>query len=245
MIKGSNSSNAFIKSFIYEESFNLRRSRGLRLKKRIIFLAASAAIILCVSVFYSINGRTKPSLDGLNIAGKVVYSEYWTVGDMRDALDCDRIFRSERPVHSQNVWENSRELYKAIVGKDSSITDNLRDGFLIPVQAKQAPPKGRGIFAARDIFEGELIWSTKKTARFKDGPSYRKFIFGLEDGVACDVLQWAYVQDIGDGNLRVSVDLDEGCFCNGEDNDTDANMGCNEEAAKKIMKGAAPRIILL
>ena len=41
----------------------------------------------------------------------------------------------------------------------------------------------------------------------------------------------AYVQDMGDGDLRISVDLDEGTYCN--DGGGDANMGCDEEAAKE------------
>jgi hypothetical protein len=45
----------------------------------------------------------------------------------------------------------------------------------------------------------------------------------------------AYVQDVGDGDLRISVDLDEGCFCN--NGGSDGNMGCDEEAAKEYEGG--------
>ena len=47
----------------------------------------------------------------------------------------------------------------------------------------------------------------------------------------------AYVQDIGGGDFRVSVDLDNGCFCNTEDEDNDANMGCDKTAAKNVKGG--------
>ena len=44
-----------------------------------------------------------------------------------------------------------------------------------------------------------------------DGPSYRRFVFSLERGLACDALQWGYVQrTAGRGELRIGVDLDEG-----------------------------------
>ena len=43
---------------------------------------------------------------------------------------------------------------------------------------------------------GARIWSTRMTARFADGPSYRRFVFSLERGLACDALQWGYVQRI-------------------------------------------------
>ena len=44
----------------------------------------------------------------------------------------------------------------------------------------------------------------------------------------------AYVQDIGDGDLCISVDLDEACFCN---NGRGANMGCDKKAAKEYEGG--------
>ena len=123
---------------------------------------------------------------------EVNYSNDWKVGDMWENLDCEEIFKSERPIHSHSTWNHARTLYRDIVGEESSIgeTDDEPNGFSVPAEAKQSPPKGRGIFALRDITAGELIWSTKKTARFQDGPSYRKFIFGVEAGFACDVLQW-------------------------------------------------------
>lgn len=223
-----NRSIAYVNGLKYTSSSKLSRRRTLKVTKVKIAFIASAAFALWIFVFNFMKGAAKP-MDGLHIGKRVVYSEDWGVYDMWEALKCDEIFEHERPVHSQIAWDNSRELYKGIVGKNSSIIEDSRNGFLVPVEVKQVPPKGRGIFASRDIRRGELIWSTQKTARFQDGPSYRKFIFGLEDGMVCDVLTCSYVQDVGDSDLRVSVDLDEGCFCNNEGNGTDANMGCDEE----------------
>jgi hypothetical protein len=42
---------------------------------------------------------------------------------------------------------------------------------------------------------------------------------------------------VGDGELRVSVDLDEGCFCNDGGGDDEANTGCDEEAARDVEGG--------
>ena len=168
------------------------------------------------------------------------YSSDMRVDDLWNARNCDSVFKNERPIHSQSAWEEARALYRDIVGENSSIgqsdENESPNGFSVAVEAKQSPPKGRGIFAVNDIAAGELIWSTAKTARFQDGPSYRKFIFRLEEGFACDVLQWAYVQDIGDGDYRVSVDLDEGSFCNNGGGD-EANKGCDEDAATDVEGG--------
>ena len=109
-------------------------------------------------------------------------------------LKCNKIFKKERPIHSYTDWLFARSLYRDIVGRSQSSIGSsdgdVKNGFQYKVEAKQAPPKGRGIFALEDIKKGSLIWSTRMTARFRDGSSYRKFIFGLEAGFACDVLQW-------------------------------------------------------
>ncbi|KAL7541192.1 hypothetical protein ACHAXR_010705 [Thalassiosira sp. AJA248-18] len=89
-------------------------------------------------------------MEGLHLGERLTYSDEWTLENMWKVLNCDEIFEGERPVHSQTVWDNSRALYKGIVGKYSSITDNARNGFDVPVEVKQAPPKGRGGIASRD-----------------------------------------------------------------------------------------------
>ena len=170
------------------------------------------------------------------------YAEDATVHGMWRDLGCGRIFKRERPVHSQVAWLNARALYRSVVGDESSIGRSAQDdvdhpnGFAVKVEAKQAGHKGRGVFAAQDISRGSLVWSTRKTARFRTGAQYRKFIYGLEPGFACDVLQWAYVQDVGRGRLRASVDLDEGCFCN-NGHSGGANVGCHETAAEEYEGG--------
>lgn len=184
---------------------------------RTIFLSAVSSMLLLVTLFFQLD-TLNPTTDKV-IRGvlhekqmeidteaafakirvkvereKIDYSEDWSVHDMRDSLNCEEIFKSERPIHSYTDWLFARSLYRDIVGSSQSSIGssdgNVKNGFQYEVEAKQAPPKGRGIFALEDIKKGTLIWSTAKTARFQDGPSYRKFIFGLEAGFACDVLQW-------------------------------------------------------
>jgi SET domain len=145
----------------------------------------------------------------------------------------------------------------------------LGSGFRKAVQARQTDDgKGRGVYAAEAIRKGELVWTaTASTARFPSGALYRQFLAIVPADLACDVLQWAYVQDVvhfrestaRSGNndlhnrccndntteaipqspqqlqpdtsrspvLRISVDLDEGSYMNGED--YDPNVGCLTE----------------
>lgn len=176
-------------------------------------------------------------------------TKHLTHNGLWNYLMCEEIFASDRPVHSAQTWNHARQVYTQIIGHGQSFIDKREDeetisnGFRVAYDVKQVPPKGRGIFAAQDIQKGQLIWSTKKTARFSDGDSFRKFTLSLERGFACDVLNVSYVQRLENGELQISTDLDDGSLCNGEDEDNDANMGC-VKMLRRIMKVIVLRITL-
>mmetsp|Transcript_8157 Transcript_8157/g.12336 ORF Transcript_8157/g.12336 Transcript_8157/m.12336 type:complete len:104 (-) Transcript_8157:131-442(-) len=72
----------------------------------------------------------------------------------------------------------------------------------------------------------------------------------LDGDFACDVMQWAYVQDVSDSEeyeeLRISVDLDEGCFCNnGEGSDEPGSVGCDEDEAVNFDGGCTSNYFAL
>ena len=177
-----------------------------------------------------------------------------STSDLWFNLGCEELFQSPRPLHSQSDWVNARNIYKSIVKDESTLPNdndgddndndsdggNSHSGFEVKVVAKQSPGKGRGIYAVEDIKEGDLIYSSKQTARFSSGAHYREFLLALQPHFACDVLQWAFVTELDDKvngkeelQLKISVDLDEGCFCNngwgpvGEEEGP--NLGCNQD----------------
>jgi hypothetical protein len=154
--------------------------------------------------------------------------------------NCDdtSVWPLPRPLYSQDMWMRLREAYVDIVGstKSSIGTEALaEDGFALSVEVKQAPGKGRGLFAAEDIPRGRLIWSSlKQTACFESGEDFTNFLDALEVGEACDVIQWSYVHAIpgvaNKGATQISTDLDNMTFVNQvmtEDEDPDA--GCLPE----------------
>jgi hypothetical protein len=105
------------------------------------------------------------------------------------------------------------------------------DGFVISTEAKQAPGKGRGIFAAEDIPRGQLIWSANQTASFDSGEDFESFLDLLVLDEACDALLWSYV-DANPGGAdedatHISTDLDNGALFN--HGDEDPNAGCLPE----------------
>jgi hypothetical protein len=141
------------------------------------------------------------------------------------------VWTHPRPVYSQDVWMRLRQAYIDIVGSaDSSIGSEVsaEDGFAISTEVKQAPGKGRGLFAAEDISRGQLIWSaSKQTASFETGEDFKSFLDLLEEDEACDVIQWSYVDGTDGDDTEISTDLENMTFANSDTEDP--NAGCLPE----------------
>jgi hypothetical protein len=136
----------------------------------------------------------------------------YDVKDMRKHLGCEAMFEQERPIHSQEVWKSMRKLYTSIVGVEKSTVGSSEtdyNGFGQPYYVEHNK-YGRGIYAAVHIPKGALVWQNIRSAQFAEGPLYRKFLRKLEPNLACDVLEWSYV----DKNQKINVDMDEGSYCN-------------------------------
>ena len=159
--------------------------------------------------------------------------------DLKRFLKCHDIPLDGRPIYSDLEWMQARHWYRTIVGAEE---EEEKYGFHVPFEVRQMEGKGRGIFATSDIEEGMLIWNAVNRLDFYDGTDYKKFLFGLDRGFACDVLIWAYVHYF-DGELIISVDMDAGSFCN--DGGWDANMGCYISFAQDVEGGCRDNFFAL
>ena len=166
----------------------------------------------------------------------------------------------ERPIHDQKTWQYLRQTYHDIVGAEKSTIgppNRAFNGFAVPYYVDQSPGRGRGLFAAKDISKGSLIWTASRTAEFEDAETYRSFLLTIPADLACDVMMWAYVSygsetdeesenindeeaeednveneeedEDGESSLKIMLDLDESSFCN--DGGKKRNMDWDEEAA--------------
>ncbi|KAL7546854.1 hypothetical protein ACHAWF_010180 [Thalassiosira exigua] len=206
-------------------------------------------LLLAILLFYSsvsltnrMTTKQKPvMLEGIR-GTPLNYTEDLDLQGIRRRLGCDKIFKRSRPITSQDAWTNARNLYKSIVGNDSTMDvlykehAGLPNGFEVPIEVREAPPKGRGLFALEDIKAGTRIWSAQKTARFRTGESFRAFVFRLETTLACDVTKWAYVFRLEGRERRVTVDMDEESYCNDARYGA-SNIGCDEERARNFKGG--------
>ena len=87
------------------------------------------------------------------------------------------------------------------------------DGFDGPHQTVQLEGKGGGIVSDEPIRVGQWILTLHNTDRLLDQPSYWQFLRYVPVDLACDVIQWAYIQEMGrwsEEDLLISVDLYDG-----------------------------------
>ena len=143
--------------------------------------------------------------------------EEYDLNDFWEVFDCDEVFGSVRPIHNDSTWMLVRGAYLGIVGHDgSSLGDNIfGNGFVVPYKVAQTPNKGRGVHAAEFVKEGSLVWESHYTGCFEEEFDYKQFLVTIPYDVACDVIQWAYVESSSDEHgLMMCCDLDEGSLVN-------------------------------
>jgi hypothetical protein len=178
-------------------------------------------------------------------AGQEQWWRDYRIGDFWRYLKCEELFEKPRPIHDESTWrvlwdsfhKITTPLAPSFVGPQPQ---GNASGFAVQHFVKQIPGKGRGIFASQFIPKGKLVYSTtKQTARFHNAHHYRTFLTSIPEDLTCDVLMWAYVQDLAmDGEeekLVISLDMDDGSLCN--DGDSMANIGCDSEAAEFVQYG--------
>ena len=166
--------------------------------------------------------------------------DHWTYESLWEHFDCFTLLQSERLIPSIESWMKLRQAYVNVVGSDhSSIGEPSEvDGFFAPVEARQSPGKGRGLFATEDIPRGQHIWSGSiQGAKFDNGLDFMKFLdlISDEDGAICEVLQFGYIKIYEDGgnenedNARINVDLDNAGLTNEMNEIHETNSGCRQE----------------
>lgn len=185
--------------------------------------------------------------------------DYWGIYHY---FACDKlVYSSARPIWSEQLFRDTRDFYHEFVENDDTpftglfrsthqANEDVYDFSQNAVPYLSGGEKGRGLKAARDIKEGDVIFkSTNNTIIFNDGHTMRKFLFSMNDrfsdpGMVCDILIWAWVQDMeGEVPFAGVVDLDNGNLLN--DYSLGAYYGDNQEdmvqenSANVRCKGAA------
>lgn len=165
--------------------------------------------------------------------------------EMRRYFECNKAFASStRPWWTDQEFRIVRELYQDLLRSERSglvrgsstppgtyqLSNEVFDFSQIVVPYQDGEGKGRGLKAARDVQKGEQIFkATNNTVAFTDGHSYRKFLFAVNErfpSFACDVLMWAWVQDLEGDAFGIVVDLDNANLLNSDG--SAANIRCGK-----------------
>jgi len=134
--------------------------------------------------------------------------------------DCSQLEKKPRPIYNATTWKLLQDEYFRVKPDEvfwKEDADRPLSGFKVPFEVRQMKDdKGRGVFATKPIFRGEIVWDHHYYAEFENETIWTEFVshiasFNYE--LACDILQWAYVDEDTDSHY-VAIDLDEGSMVN-------------------------------
>ena len=253
--------------------------------QHIYYTIAAAILSLAFGIISRLNYKSEHNSHTASV--RPAGWESFKYDEMMRYFECDKAFDTTppslwwpfstptpRPWWTDEEFRVVRELYhdlfkseKKAEGSDDSggttqagtyqASDEVFDFSQIAVPFQTGWGGGRGLKAARDIKQGEMISKdTNNTIIFTDALSYRKFLFALNERFptyACDIMIWAWVEEEEedteeeDDDFVVVVDLDHSNLLNTGDRSSENNVKCDSSgpegrckiiyAVRDIMKG--------
>jgi hypothetical protein len=204
-----------------------RTTRGVTAGTPWIFLTCG---VLLLGLTFTIGDGSVNGLSGPELNKRIMdmIPSDMNHNDMEDYFKCDEIFgnAAARPILSTSSWMTMRRTYNEMVGPEDKSTiepplsATAENGYQVPIEVKEAPGKGRGVFATTNIRKGTLIHKAERhTALFEDGISFRRYLAHLPNHLACEVLQFAFtwIESEEIGTPYIVVDLDESRLVNEPD----------------------------
>jgi hypothetical protein len=208
-------------------------------------------------LFHFSNGRES----GATTANEVDESKWMTIPDgwehftfteIRHQFNClDHAHDQTKLLPSLDEWTYMRKLMKLLVDQRLNLDDPIpptqgynhgNTGAPPPYYPQRSDGKGRGLFASRDIKEGELVHDGPHSyIVFPDAMSFRRLIFALPRKSGCDITEWAWHQQLSPtGNLSILVDANIAALMNSSPEPNIApktNMDTLFYAVRDISKG--------
>jgi hypothetical protein len=132
----------------------------------------------------------------------------WSFHDVHSEFECSKHAHDQKkPLPDLKFWEFYRDIYKQVVNSEiefdpvpptEGYTMNNKGGKQ-PYYAKISPGKGRGLFASRDIKEGELVHDGNVSDIEMSANEWRSMVFSLPRKMACDLSEWTWTQQTKKG----------------------------------------------
>ncbi|KAL7494775.1 hypothetical protein ACHAWT_003348 [Skeletonema menzelii] len=174
----------------------------------------------------------------------------WSRRDFRAQFQCSHhLSVGKKSVPTLEYWQTLRDVYNSEVDSSVRFDDpvpptqgyTLNENGAPPYYAKLSPGKGRGLFASRNIQEGELVdgieGGTKSDMIFTTIDAMRRYLLALPAPMACDVLEWTYTQKIVKGGPPVLVVVsDISSLMNAAwDDDADPNVMPKDKTSSMLL----------
>ena len=140
--------------------------------------------------------------------------EEYDYNDIRDHFGCKHRSRDDaKSLPSLEDWNFMRDKFTEVVDRNKKWDDPVPPtlGYSLDRHIPVLPPYyakvsehavggGRGLFASRDIDEGELVHDgTRSDVIFPDAIAWRRFVFSLKRDFACDSTDWHWMQRLEEG----------------------------------------------
>lgn len=99
-------------------------------------------------------------------------------------------------------WESLTKVRES----DNAIVDNT--GFLLPVEFKYSPGKGRGVYATKAITKGQQIWDSRFRGAFDSECATKTYFSKLSEEEQCRALFWGYNNNFYGKGFHYMTDFD-------------------------------------
>ncbi len=176
--------------------------------------------------------------------------------DIHHYFSCTKVLSTQRKWWSEKQFKDVRDFYREFAENDDTpfigfitrstyqATDEVYDISQNAIPYQTGTVKGRGLKASRDIRQGEMIIKTNNnTVVFNDAHTFRKFLFAISErfpdsgaGMVCDILIWAWPQDLDGGVTAAVVDLNNANLLN------DWTLESDEEDDDDNEEGDSPNV---
>ena len=145
--------------------------------------------------------------------------ESFTFLDMHNHFDChEYAINANKPLYTMDMWKRLWENLALVDQAEEISSFKFDETHLDKYYSGYTKSKGRGTYAMRNFTKGELVHDgTKNTLFWYDGLLWKEYVMSLPDYMACDVLEWTWIQDVqGYGNL-LCLNLNDAALLNHDD----------------------------
>lgn len=155
----------------------------------------------------------------------------------------EKLFRSQGDIHEYGYWHEFEEFHlRDDYYSEEDTEDDVIISITAPHEVRYLPGGGgRGIFVTEDVDMHDLTYIPDAYGVFHTENAWKTFLLevaSVDVGLACDILQWSYVQrvDEGEDDVAVCLDLSVGSLMNHGGADTNIYQGGYEQYASRDIK---------